>query len=247
MPRESWEAFFAGPWLDVQRRFATEEDNRRQADLIERHLGLRPGSTVLDVPCGDGRLSLELASRGHVVTGVDFNEAILQAGRRAAIERGVSVEWECRDMRDLPWPERFDGAFCYWGSFGYFDEQGDVAFARGVAAALKPQGRFLIETQVVETLLPMFQHRSWEHEESLVVLEDRHWDHEQGRLEDRWTFLREGEAPQTARSSMRIYTYRELCTLLVGAGFGSFLGLDARSGESFSMGSRRLILVGMKG
>ena len=57
-------------------------------------------------------------------------------------------------MRDLPWRARFDGAFCLGNSFGYLDDEGNAAFLRAVAAALKPGARFVLETpMVLENLL----------------------------------------------------------------------------------------------
>ena len=65
-------------------------------------------------------------------------------------------------MRDLPWRARFDGAFCLGNSFGYLDDEGNAAFLRAVAAALKPGARFVLETpMVLENLLGHLQDRPW--------------------------------------------------------------------------------------
>ncbi len=42
------------------------EATRAEADFFEESLETRPGARLLDVPCGDGRLALELAGRGHL-------------------------------------------------------------------------------------------------------------------------------------------------------------------------------------
>jgi cyclopropane fatty-acyl-phospholipid synthase-like methyltransferase len=147
MPDEWWQTFFAGHWLDVQRVFKAERTTA-EADFIERVLKLQPGAAVLDVPCGEGRLSVELASRGYRLTGVDITEALLADARRTAAERRLDVAWHRRDMRDLPWREDFDGAYCFWGSFGYFDDEGNRAFLEAVARALKPGGRFLMDRRL---------------------------------------------------------------------------------------------------
>jgi 2-polyprenyl-3-methyl-5-hydroxy-6-metoxy-1,4-benzoquinol methylase len=52
--------------------------------------GCHRRARVLDVPCGDGRISVELAARGHDFTGVDLNEAFLSRAARKAEERGVA-------------------------------------------------------------------------------------------------------------------------------------------------------------
>jgi hypothetical protein len=75
------------------------------------------------------------------------------------------------------------------------------------------------------------------------VLEERRWNLETGRIEADWTFVDPQDGVQTAHSSIRVYTYAELCTLLRTAGFRRFQGLDTTTGAPFRLGSRRLCLI----
>jgi cyclopropane fatty-acyl-phospholipid synthase-like methyltransferase len=68
-PAAWWESYFSGLWLDIPRQAKPEEQTRAEADFIEKALHLTAEAAVLDVPCGEGRLSLELGSRGHWVHG----------------------------------------------------------------------------------------------------------------------------------------------------------------------------------
>jgi cyclopropane fatty-acyl-phospholipid synthase-like methyltransferase len=242
---EWWEGFFGGLWLEVQRRFKSAEQTRAEADFIERALRLPPRAEVLDVPCGEGRLALELAARGHRPTGVDATPALLADARAQAEGRGLRIEWAHRDMRDLPWVGRFDAAFCAWGSFGYFDDAGNAAFLGAVARALRPGGRFLMDGNCVETMLPRFQERGWQQVGDVLWLEERRFDHVTCRVENDWTFVR-GATIERRRASIRVYTYRELCQLLHAAGFASCEGYGSMSREPFALGSRRLYLVATK-
>ena len=63
--------------------------------------GARP-LDALDAGCGTGFLSLELAARGHRVTGIDFAPAMLAEARRKAAERGASIRFEEADAEQLP-------------------------------------------------------------------------------------------------------------------------------------------------
>jgi SAM-dependent methyltransferase len=243
---EWWKDFITGPWLDVQRRIWTPEDTARDADRVERLLGCDPGAPILDVPCGEGRVTVELAVRGYRMTGLDLTAPLIADGRDEARRRAVDVRLVQADMRAMPLSGAFDAAFCLWGSFGYFDHEGDRGFARGVATALRPGGRFLLETLVAESLLPTFQKRGWTRLGDLVVLEERTWDHERGRIETEWTFAGVGMEPSTDTSSIRVYTYRELRSLLAEAGFDAFEGFDHRTGEPFGLGASRLALVATK-
>ena len=64
---------------------------------------------AIDLGCGTGFLSLELAARGHRVTGVDFAPAMLARAERKAAERSLSVRFEQADAEQLPFaPASFD-------------------------------------------------------------------------------------------------------------------------------------------
>jgi SAM-dependent methyltransferase len=147
---ESWLGI---PWGD---------QTRQEADFIQESVGVPPPAQLLDVPCGGGRHSHTLAGRGYNLTAVDISSEFLDAARSAPAGPPGTIAWEHREMRDLPWPEAFDGAYCFGNSFGYLDDQGNAAFLNAVARALKPGARFVLDTSyVLEGLLPTLQERAW--------------------------------------------------------------------------------------
>src|SRR5262245_49903922 len=102
MQPEWYESFFSPLALEFWRAVVSPESTRDEVDFVERALGLgRPGR-LLDLPCGEGRHALELARRGHRVTGVDLSPyAVERAGAEAA-RTGVTVEFIQGDMRVPP-------------------------------------------------------------------------------------------------------------------------------------------------
>lgn len=75
--------------------------------------GGRSGLDALDVGCGTGFLSFELAARGHRVTGIDFAAAMLNEARRKTALTNVSVWFEQGDAENLPFTARvFDLVVC---------------------------------------------------------------------------------------------------------------------------------------
>jgi ubiquinone/menaquinone biosynthesis C-methylase UbiE len=59
---------------------------------------------ALDVGCGTGFLTLELAARGHRVVGIDLALAMLEAARGKAAAQGLAVRFETADAEQLPYP-----------------------------------------------------------------------------------------------------------------------------------------------
>lgn len=245
-PEVWYEDFFWSDWMDVQGQNKTEAQTGAEAAFIQKALHLESGAKLLDVPCGAGRHSVELTARGYRVTGVDLTAPFLQEAQRRAMDRRVEVRWERRDMRDLQWTGEFDGAFCFWGSFGYFDEQGNRDFLAAVLRALKPGTRFLLDTHVAETLLPrLSQKRDWKRVGEALILEEKHYDPAAARTDTEWTAVHDGRVCKK-KTSIRLYTYRELCQLFAGVGFADLEPYGSLNGEPFEFNSPRLYLTATK-
>lgn len=104
------------------------------------------GDAVLDVCCGTGDLSFELAERvapGGSVVGCDFSEPMLDLAREKAAERGVEgVRFEWADGLELPYDEgRFDAVTVGFGLRNFADHDRGIA---EMARVLKPGGRAMI-------------------------------------------------------------------------------------------------------
>jgi len=244
-----WENFFHGIALDFWRAAISDEQTRAEADFIQKHLRPFPGAKLLDAPCGNGRLSIELAGRkseAFALTGVDIAREFIEEAKVKSSASGVLIDLHERDMRNLPWTNEFDGAFCFGNSFGYLDDDENKEFLNAVSRSLRSGARFVIDAPAVaECILPNFQpNRSIELAGIAVSIAHR-YDHEQGRMFNDFTFTRNGLEDKRP-SSQRIYTYLELTRLLREAGLEVVSAYSSLSEDPFKLGSNRLLLVSAK-
>ncbi len=240
---EWWREFFSGLALEMWRTAISENQTQMEATFINEQLHLTPLAKVLDVPCGDGRLAIELASRGFELIGVDISSGFLKEARSRAAKLGVNVVWEHREMRDLPWNEGFDGAFCFGNSFGFLDDEGNAGFLKRIHHVLKPGMRFILDaSSVAELVVPKIQSHTEVMIGEIQFVEDNRYDHAQGRLDTDYTFLLKDRVEKKF-GSHRLYTYRELCRLLEAAGFVIRETFGTLSREPFRLGSPGLYFV----
>src|SRR5438094_40756 len=104
-----FETFFEGLAVELWSEFVKGAPSAAEVDYLERQLAKKPGAAILDVPCGAGRHSLELARRGYDVTGIDISRESIGAAKAAAEISGLRVDFRVNDMRALT--GSYDGAF----------------------------------------------------------------------------------------------------------------------------------------
>jgi 2-polyprenyl-3-methyl-5-hydroxy-6-metoxy-1,4-benzoquinol methylase len=145
-----WKPFFEslGPEKYLAEGFT--QNTLDEVTFLMDVCGLSEGARVLDMGCGPGRHSLELARRGLNVTGVDFTESFIAFAREQAQKEALAerAEFILADARDFVRPNAFDAAVCLCeGAFALLQTDDDnVRVLRHIAASLKPGAAFLLTT-----------------------------------------------------------------------------------------------------
>jgi len=151
MIKDDWEKFFdytAPRYMDE----IFTKNTQKEVDFLIKELKLQPGNRILDIGCGTGRHSVELARRGYKMTGVDQSSGMLTEARKAATAAGVEIELvQCNAAEYKP-SVKFDaaiclceGAFCLLGA-GDDPIERDLAILRNINAALDVGGMFILTT-----------------------------------------------------------------------------------------------------
>lgn len=215
------------------------------AALVLGALDREPGATVLDVPCGDGRLTVRLAAAGYRAIGVDIVAEEVEHARRAAAQAGVEASFQTGDLRDLPDVGPVDAIVSWGNSFGYLLPGDSERSLAGMRRLLRPGGRLVLESlTVAESLLAGGVKPTAEYEFGGVRMTmTNHYRAEESRLESDLLLEDADGAVERARSAHHVHTTGELVRWLEAAGFGQ-VRLLAGDGESpYELGAPRLIVV----
>ena len=244
VPKDWYDGFFEGDWLDEIALNADAEWGERQTDFLVEKLQLQPGERVLDLACGHGRMALPLAERGLRLTGVDLSPRSLELARAAAETRGLEVDFVHSDMREIDFDGEFDAAYNVYTSFGYFDDDAEnQRVLDAVRRALRPGGRLLIDTINPCGLAARYRERMWDPLESGGwFLQEHEFDIVRGRNRAVWTFLREDGTRSELSHSVRAYAPWELARMLEAAGLHVVEGWGDFEGADLKLDSRRTIL-----
>jgi len=219
-----------------------------EVNFIEKAFELPKGSRILDLACGYGRISIELASRGYNVLGIDFSSYLLEIGRSEAIRRNVEVEFVQGDMRTMHYYNKFDGVVCWGNSFGYFSDDENDKVLHLIARALKRNGKLMLDLHNKDAVIRNHLGKKWFRKDHVFVLTDWSFDARLSRSNIKEIII--DESAGTVKEnilSMREYTLHEMKRMLKDAGL-EFLQVygDTPKGftlEGFSVDSSMQILA----
>ena len=162
--KSTWEQFFDAHAPLYEENVFTK-NTLAEVDFLLEVLDLPAGASVLDVGCGTGRHAVELAKRGHAVTGIDLSSAMLAQAAAAAQAAGVDVEWLQRDATDFVLDRSFDAAICLCeGSFGLLSQGDDpieqpLAILHNISANLNPGAMAVLTVLNAARMLRSYQNQ----------------------------------------------------------------------------------------
>lgn len=245
-PESEWPvAFFDDDYLRIYRPQFIPELTQAETRFIAASLAVPEGGEVLDLACGFGRHAIGMAQLGYQVTGVDFNPRYLEIAAADAAAAGVDVTWRTGDMRALEYDRAFAGAYSYFTSFGYFDDDDNERVLAGVARALRPGGRVLLEMMNRDWLLTHPQQRTWtQRDDGMLLMEESTLELVPSRVVSRQLMIDpQGGTQVTKQFFLRTYTCAELTALLRRHGLEVTGVTGGASGEPYGTDSRRLAIV----
>jgi len=193
----------------------------QEVEFLIGLLSLTPRHRVLDVACGPGRHSVEMARRGIKVVGVDISDKLLAIARKTAeLENVATVEFVKADARDIPYTDEFDAAICLCeGAFGLLESDTEnERVLNSIFKALKPGGKMALTALSLLSLLRRQKDLSG-------------FDPQTNLLERNEMHAVEGGTEELFRFHERYYDFPGLKLLLDRVGFRHILGFGCRAGD----------------
>jgi len=229
---------------------AIYENTPEQVEFIDEILKryFPKAKRILDVPCGDGRISLGLLKKGYLVTGVDISPGYI---RKAKLKSRANkrAKFLVGDMRDMDFRGQFDAAVNWFGSFGYFDDESNEEVLKRFIDSLTPKGLLILDVTNRDYIIQrMGGFYEWQPE---VVL-----SRGKKRLFGRYEFdpftnrievaLRVEGTKEKIYYSIKCYSLHELASMLKKQGMKIVEVYGDYKGNRYSLFSPRVTVVARK-
>ena len=127
-----------------------------ECDFIEHEIGFDKSVRILDIGCGTGRHSIELAKRGYNITGIDLSDSQLARAREKAERQGLKTDFRKYDARDLPFDKEFDLVIMLCeGAFPLMEtDEMNYEILKNATKSLKENGKLIFTT--LNGLFPLY-------------------------------------------------------------------------------------------
>jgi len=241
--------FFRSDYLNVYGHMFTEERAEKESAFVASVLDLKPGSSVLDLCCGQGRHSVNLAKRGFKVTGLDLNPDYVELAQQAAKASKVAIETVAADMRNIPFENKFDAIVNMYSSFGYLESEAeDLKVLESAAKALKRGGSLLLDMLNREWAIDNYIQNDWHTgEDGTLYVERRDLELATSRMHVHFIVVDpNGGRRESVGHNIRLYTLTEMTRLLDRVGLRLSKVFGGFDSEPYAISTRRMIIIAGK-
>jgi SAM-dependent methyltransferase len=220
IPQDWYATAFDGASAEMAWTERTESEVNRALNMLRP----RGDERILDLACGSGRHSIELARRGFSVVGSDISAELIEiANRDAAAEPDLEVSFTEGDLRELPFEAEFDIVLnLNDGAIGYLETDGENHRTfEVISRSLRPGGRNLVQLPNVLYAKENLPQRSWIPSSSMVELVEHRWNKSDSYMEGIMIAARFGEVLENLDGiefRQRLYTADELREIYASVG-----------------------------
>ncbi|MBI4363262.1 MAG: class I SAM-dependent methyltransferase [Candidatus Doudnabacteria bacterium] len=247
MPKDWWKTFFGKDYLTLWEKKGAFKNTSREIDFVIKLAGIKKPHKILDLCCGHGRHSIELASRGFKVTGLDYSNYELGLARKQAMQRGLNINFIQADARNFKLNNKFDVILNLFSSaIGYGTDQDSQKIINHMAGALKKNGCFVFDIMSATYLLTNYKPKEIIKTGRVKALSTRYFDPKTFTNQEKLV-VKEENRTRIYRNSLRVFTYPEMKQMLEKSGLKPIKIYGSLMGKPFSVNTKRMVILARKG
>jgi len=235
-------------YLEEVKEITSAQRTKKEVDFIEKILRLHQGARILDLACGVGRHSIELARRGNIVVGQDINSKFLKIAKKSAVQNKLAIKFVKADMRRVDFRNFFDSVLLLFNSFGYFSNFNDhQEVLNQVSSALKLGGKFVLDIDNVQRYENNVKKEyKFSLSKRLSVKLISEYDKKNKILNQERIRYRDDKKIQVLRSHIRLFSMPEIRVMLKRAGLNLTEVFADYDEAKPTKESKRIIIVASK-
>ena len=239
--------FFEGSYKDAWRGIIPPALTEAEVDFIQEMGAIQGSGKVLDVMCGYGRHSLELARRGIGVTAIDNLQDYIDEIKIKSSEQSLPVNAIQSDILQVKLHELYDAAICMGNSFAFFDKEDAVNLLKNISDHLKPGGIFIINSwMIAEIAIKHFKEKDWHYAGAYKCMLEYSYRFYPSRIESEQTIISPEGLVETVKGVDYIFTLDEMEKMLNKAGLKTRELYSTPRKKKFTLGDGRIYIVASK-
>lgn len=239
--------FFEGSYKHAWKGIIPAGLTEAEVDFIQEIAALNNEKKVLDIMCGYGRHSLELARRGVQVTSIDNLQEYIEEIKKKAAEQNLFVDAIQADVLHATFTDTYDAVICMGNSFAFFDKADAVAILKNISNHLKPGGVLIINSwMIAEVAIKHFKEKDWHYAGQYKCMLEYKYCFSPSRIESEQTIVAPDGSVETVKGIDYIFTLDELEEMFNEAGLKTKDIYSTPRKKRFVLGDGRIYIVATK-
>ena len=241
------DTFFEGVYKEVWRKLIPAGLSEAECDFIEDVAGLGKDDKVLDLMCGYGRHTLELAKRGYAITAIDNSESYISEITSTATEQDLPVKAFAIGALEADLNDQYKAILCMGNSFAFFNREEAAELLKKLSSYLQPGGILIINSwMIAEIAIRHFREKEWIEVDDYKYLMNYKFHFHPSRIESEHTIISPDRSIEVINGVDYIFTLAELETMFQEAGITTKAFFSTPRKRPFKMGDNRIYIVAGK-
>jgi cyclopropane fatty-acyl-phospholipid synthase-like methyltransferase len=236
--------FFKGSYKQAWKGLIPPGLTEAEVDFIEEIAALKNGDLVLDLMCGYGRHSIELARREKTVTAVDNLGEYIHEIDEAAKKEKLKIQTQTTNVLRVELEGKYAAAICMGNSFAFFNREDASKLLSKISSHLNPGSVFIINSwMIAEIAIRHFKEKDWHYAGDFKCVLEYEFCFHPSRIESQQTIIAKDGAIEVLNGVDYILTLDELEEMFNAAGLKTKGLYSTPRKRRFAMGDSQIYIV----